>query len=118
MLTTIKLKLTEPIPLDGFQRKYANVVRFAFNRGMDGVSKFDIFKLLNNLNNVDELDLSWKREAAKLGYSLAKAALERYKENGIFQMLMNIKSALALTLTSSTTCSVCQTEQPMAMIGS
>ena len=73
-ITTIKLKLKEPVDLGLFQRKYANVVRYAFNRGMEGMSKYDIFKLLNNLKNLDELDLTWRREAAKLGYSIALSA--------------------------------------------
>ena len=81
MIITIKLKLKEHIDIDTFQKKYANVVRYAFNRTLDGMSKFDIFKLLNGLKNVDILDLSWKREAAKLGYALGKSALEKYKES-------------------------------------
>ena len=80
MNITIKLKLREAVDVGEFQRKYTNVVRYAFNRALEGKSKFDIFSLLNDLNNVDVLDLSWKREAAKLGYAIAKAALARYKE--------------------------------------
>lgn len=79
MNITVKLKLRERIDVGEFQKKYTNVVRYAFNRAMEGKSKFDIFSLLNNLNNVDILDLSWKREAAKLGYAIAKSALARYK---------------------------------------
>lgn len=81
MIITIKLKLKNNIDFGIFQKKYTNVVRFAFNRTLDNLSKFDIFKLLNNLNNVDELDLTWKREAAKLGYSLGKATVAKFKES-------------------------------------
>ena len=80
MNITVKLKLREKIDVGEFQKKYTNVVRYAFNRAMKGKSKYEIFSLLNNLNNVDILDLSWKREAAKLGYAIAKSALNRYKE--------------------------------------
>ena len=80
MNITVKLKLCEKIDVGEFQKKYTNVVRYAFNRTMDGKSKYEIFSLLNNLNNVDILDLSWKREASKLGYAIAKSALNRYKE--------------------------------------
>ena len=81
MVITIKLKLKEKLQLENFQRKFNNVVRFSFNRAIDGMSKFDIFKLLNSLNNVEELDLTWKREATKLGYATALSALARYKES-------------------------------------
>ena len=81
MVITIKLKLKENINIDTFQMKYANVVRYAFNRTLEGMSKFDVFKLLNGLKNVDILDLSWKREAAKLGYALGKSSLAKYKES-------------------------------------
>lgn len=80
MNITVKLKLRERIDVGEFQRKYTNVARYAFNRAVEGKSKYDVLSLVGNLNNVDILDLSWRREAAKLGYALAKSALARYKE--------------------------------------
>ena len=80
MVITVKLKLKQALHVDDFQRKFNNVVHFAFNRAMEGLTKYEIFDLLNTLNNVNELDLSWKREAAKLGYTTAKSALARFKE--------------------------------------
>ena len=79
MQITVKLKLKEPIDIAVFQRKYNNVAHWAYNRALEGMGKFDIFGMLGNLNNVDELDLSWKREAVKDGYGKAKATLARAK---------------------------------------
>ena len=80
MNITVKLKLCQQIVIGEFQGKYTNVVRYAFNRAMDGKTKFEIFSLVKTLNNVDILDLSWKREAVKIGYTIAKSALARYNE--------------------------------------
>ena len=74
---TIKLKLKEPIRIEDFQRKYNNVVRFAYNRAIEGADKYGVFALLGGLNNVDELDASWRREAAKVGFAAAKASLKK-----------------------------------------
>ena len=82
MQITVKLKLKSPVELGDFQKKYSNVVRFAFNRAMDGMSKFEIFNLIPTLNNIGELDLTWAREAVKDGYGKAQSALAKYKESG------------------------------------
>ena len=81
MQITVKLKLKSPIELGNFQRKYSNVVRFAFNRALEGMSKFDIFNLIPSLNNVDELDRSWKEQAVKDGFGKAQAVLGKYRES-------------------------------------
>ena len=80
MQITVRLRLREPIDIADFQRKYGNVVRWAYNRALDGMGKFEIFSLLKTLNNVRELDLSWMREAAKDGYGKAQAAIARAKK--------------------------------------
>lgn len=82
MQITVKLKLKEPIDIAVFQKKYNNVARWAYNRALEGLGKFDIFAMLDSLNNVDELDLSWKREAAKDGYAKAKATIAKGKSKG------------------------------------
>ena len=78
-IITIKLKLkinvTDEIRI--FQHKYSNVVRYAFNRFMDNYSRTEVFKLIKTLNNVDELDVTWRREAAKLAESLALATKKK-----------------------------------------
>lgn len=75
----IKLRLKNDIANDIalFQEKYNNVVRFSFNRFMGGMTRTEVFKLITTLNNVNELDVTWRREAAKLAESLAKATLEK-----------------------------------------
>lgn len=79
---TIKLKLKEELPqIVEFQRKYNNVVRYAFNRSMDGIARGGIFKLVKSLNNVDELDISWREQASKLGEYTAKSHKAKDKEN-------------------------------------
>lgn len=80
MQITVRLRLREPVDIADFQRKYGNVARWAYNRALDGMGKFEIFALLNKLNNVDELDLSWKREAVKDGYGKAQAAIAKAKK--------------------------------------
>ena len=47
MNITVKLKLCEKIDVGEFQKKYTNVVRYAFNRTMDGKSKYEIFSFKN-----------------------------------------------------------------------
>ena len=79
-MLTVRLKLKEKIDVSDFQRQFGNVVRYSFNRCMEGTSKFDVFRKLYILNNLPDLDLSWKREAAKVGCALAKSALARYEQ--------------------------------------
>lgn len=81
MFITIKLKLINKLEMDiDFMKQYTNVVRYAYNRGIEGKSKTEVFGLLNSLNNLDKLDLSWKREAAKLGLSKASSTIELNKQ--------------------------------------
>ena len=81
-LRTIKLKIIEisqsVVP---FQEKYNNVMRYSFNRFMEGKSRTDVFNLILSLNNVDCLDVSWKREAAKLADMQSKAEKAKMKED-------------------------------------
>ena len=80
MQITVRLRLREPVDITGLQRKYNNVARWAYNRALDGMGKYEIFSLLKALNNVEELDLSWLREAAKDGYGKAKAATAKARK--------------------------------------
>lgn len=86
MFITIKLKLTNELGVDAdFMKQYANVVRYAYNRGIEGKSRTEVFGLFNGLNNLDKLDLSWKREAAKVGLSKALSTIalnKQAEENG------------------------------------
>ena len=79
MQITVKLKLKEPVDIAAFQKKYNNVARWAYNRAIEGMGKFDIIKAIPSLNNVDELDRSWKEQAAKDGYGKAKATIAKAK---------------------------------------
>jgi len=85
-IITIKLRLRENIAneIRDFQRKFSNVVRYSFNRFMEGHSRTDVFNLIKIINNVDELDLTWKREAAKVAESLALSAAKRDDKTVIF----------------------------------
>lgn len=78
-IITIKLKLKRNLTneIRVFQQKYSNVVRYAFNRFMDNYSRTEVFKLIKTLNNVNELDVTWRREAAKLAESLALATKKK-----------------------------------------
>lgn len=80
-IITIKLKLRCNVENDirAFQQKYSNVVRYAFNRFMEDYSRTQVFDLIKTLNNVDELDVTWKREAAKLAEYLALATKKKDK---------------------------------------
>ena len=79
MQITVKLKLKEPIDIAVFQKKYNNVAHWAYNRALEGMGKFDVIKAVPLLNNVDELDRSWKEQAVKDGYGKAKATLAKAK---------------------------------------
>ena len=74
---TIKLRLKEDVSFRTFQHQFNCVVRFAYNRAMEGMAKYDVFALLNGLKHVDELDTSWRREAAKLGFAAAKSSTKK-----------------------------------------
>lgn len=78
-IITIKIPLINDITQEvvGFQRKYNNVVRYTFNRFMEGHSRTEVFNLIKTLNNVNELDVTWRREAAKLAESLAMATKKK-----------------------------------------
>ena len=81
-IITIKLKLKENISdsIRNFQTKFSNVVRYSFNRFMENRSRSEVFNLVKALNNVDELDVTWRREAAKLAESLAIATKEKNED--------------------------------------
>lgn len=78
-IITIKLKLKESVTdeIANFQKKFSNVVRYSFNRFMEGCSRTEVFKLVTTLNNVSELDVTWRREAAKLAESLSIATKKK-----------------------------------------
>lgn len=84
-IITIKLKLKENISdnIYDFQRKFSNVVRYSFNRFMDGCSRQEVFNLVKTLNNIDELDITWRREAAKLAESIYKSKKEKGDDSKI-----------------------------------
>ena len=81
-IITIKLKLRYNITDDIriFQQKYSNVVRYAFNRFMDDCTRIQVFNLIKKLNNVNELDVTWRREAAKLAEALAITTKKKDKD--------------------------------------
>lgn len=81
-IITIKLKLRYNIAdnIREFQQKYSNVVRYAFNRFMEDYSRTQIFYLIKTLNNVDELDITWRREAVKIAESLALAIKKKNED--------------------------------------
>jgi hypothetical protein len=66
-MITIKLKLKSSLPEEFslFQKKWNNVYRYSFNRFTESKSLFDLYPLLNKINNVDMVDESWKRCAAQ-----------------------------------------------------
>ena len=77
-MITIKLKIKDDISSSfvPFQMKWNWIYRYAFNRFSDSnkkLSTFDAFDAIKNLNNVDDIDLSWKREAFKAANALYKA---------------------------------------------
>ena len=79
MIYTIKMKIKElSADIVDFQRQYNNVIRWSYNRAMDGVGKYAIFDLIkdNALNHVELLDNSWMREAVKVGSAAAKSSKE------------------------------------------
>ena len=80
MRITVRLRLREPVDIADFQRKYGNVARWAYNRALDGMGKFEIFKLIPAINNADELDRSWKEQAVKDGYGKAQSAIARARK--------------------------------------
>ena len=74
---TIKLRLVEDVDMADFQRQFNNVLHYAYNRALEGVGKYDVFAMLQGLRNVDDLDATWRREAAKLGFAAAKLSKEK-----------------------------------------
>lgn len=78
-IITIKLRLKKNVTdeIANFQRKFSNVARYSFNRFMEGCSRTEVFKRITTLNNVSELDVTWRREAAKLAESLAMATKKK-----------------------------------------
>lgn len=79
MIYTVKMNITElSANIVGFQRQYNNVIRWAYNRCMDGMTKYELFEVIksNPLNNIDLLDITWQREAVKEGVAAAKSSKE------------------------------------------
>lgn len=82
---TLKLKLKD---IEGdmeffnmFQHQFNIVYRCCFGRFMDGWDKKQVFDYSLTLNNVDLLDASWRREAAKCAQALAKATKEKDEDH-------------------------------------
>ena len=87
-MITIKLKIIEDISkeLFPFKKKWNNIYRYAFNRFIDSknMSQFDSYSIMNNMNNVDEIDVSWKRQAFSQAYALYKAIKKQGNNSLIF----------------------------------
>lgn len=79
MIITVKLKIkTMSDNIADFQRQYNNVYHWAYNRFMEGKTRSEVFTMLKDdrLSHVEKLDLTWKREAAKVAKGLADASLK------------------------------------------
>lgn len=82
MIITLKAKInTISNDILPFQRQFNNVVKWAYNRFKEGKSRTDVFGLIrdNNVNNVDLLDVTWKREAAKLAQTMYLSSKDKNK---------------------------------------
>lgn len=82
MIITLKAKInTISDDILPFQRQFNNVVKWAYNRFKEGKSRTDVFGLIrdNNVNNVDLLDVTWKREAAKLAQTMYLSSKDKNK---------------------------------------
>ena len=80
---TIKLKIKSiSKSVKPFQEKFNNVFRYSFNRFAEGETRPQVFKDILNLKNVDILDVTWKREAAKLADTQFKAESGREDFDG------------------------------------
>lgn len=84
-IITIRLKLKNSIASDivDFQKKFTNVVRYSYNRFVDGYSKHEIFNLVKNLNNIECLDVTWRREANKLAESIYSSNKKKGEERKV-----------------------------------
>ncbi len=74
-MMTIKLKIQNTIDITEYQRQFSCLVRYAYNRILDGKTAADIRKLCKTLNNVGLMDGSW----AEFAYYRADRNIEVQK---------------------------------------
>jgi hypothetical protein len=61
---TIKLKLTEPIEIEEYQKQFTSIRNYAFNRFIEGHKQNAIEQMVKTkLNNIDLMDASFQKEA-------------------------------------------------------
>ena len=59
-MISIKCKIKNDIQIDDYTRQFNNVVRFAYNRFVDGLSLSEIYHKCNKeLKNIELLDASY-----------------------------------------------------------
>ncbi len=63
-MITIKLKLTESINIEKYQKQFTSIRNYAFNRFIEGKTQNQIENLVKTkLNNIDLMDVSFQKEA-------------------------------------------------------
>ncbi len=63
-MITIKLKLTESINIEKYQKQFTSLRNYAFNRFIEGKTQNQIENLVKTkLNNIDLMDVSFQKEA-------------------------------------------------------
>lgn len=91
-MKTIKLPYRADYDIIKLQKQYSSVVRFAYNRYLDGKTQKDIRLLCKSLNNIDLLD-SWLIQCAILDAQVLNNRIEN-KNKVIFGGKINFKSRL------------------------
>lgn len=72
-MITLKLKLTQPINIEKYQKQFTNIRNFAFNRFIEGMSQNQIEQeVKNKLNNIELMDVSLQKEAVNDARTLIK----------------------------------------------
>ena len=75
-MKTIKLPYKTNEDLTSILKQYSSVVRYSYNRFLDGKTEKDIRELTKSLNNIDLLN-SWKAAPSIASQSPSSQALRR-----------------------------------------
>ncbi len=93
---TIKLKLTEPIDIEKYQKQFTSIRNYAFNRLLEGISQTEIEKLVKTkLNNIDLMDTCLQKEAV----NEAKTFIKKEQKTVVFGGKKNRSNYLNKTIT-------------------
>lgn len=80
MIITVKATINSlSHDITAFQQQYNTVIRWAYNRSMEGLSRTEVFNLIRDgkPNNTTLLDTTWKREAAKVAQAMAESDIKQ-----------------------------------------